>query len=151
MSLAPSRAYPARPILAASVAVFRDGRVLLAERVNPPSAGCFSLPGGLVEVGEGLEDAALRELAEETGVRARIVGFNGHVEVIAHDDEGRVERHFVVASFVAEWLAGEPVPSPKVGAVTWADPDSLGGLRLTPGLAPLLERAAAMIGRPPAR
>ncbi len=148
MTLAPSRSYPARPILAASVAVFRDGRVLLAERVNPPAADCFSLPGGLVEVGESLEDAALRELLEETGVRAHIIGFNGHVEVIARDADDRVERHFVVASFVGEWIAGEGQASDEVRSVLWADPLRLDGLRLTPGLAPLLGRAALRLGWP---
>ena len=147
MSLAPSRTHPERPILAASVAVVREGRVLLAQRVNPPSAGCFSLPGGLVEVGEALEDAALRELAEETGVRARVTGFNGHVEVIARDGDDRVAHHFVVASFVAEWVSGEPVASPEVGAVLWADPRHLGDLPLTPGLRPLLDRAVTLVER----
>jgi ADP-ribose pyrophosphatase YjhB (NUDIX family) len=143
MTLAPSRSYPARPILAASVAVFRGGRVLLAERVNPPAADCFSLPGGLVEVGETLEAAALRELFEETGVTASILGFNGHVEVIRQDEAGRVERHFVVASFVGTWIAGEGTPGDEARRILWADPLDLGPLPLTPGLRPLLERAAA--------
>ena len=143
MTLAPSRRYPARPILAASVAVFREGRVLLAERVNPPAADRFSLPGGLVEVGETLEEAALRELFEETGVTATITGFNGHVEVIERDAEGQVERHFVVASFLGDWVSGEGAPSDEARQVVWADPLALGALSLTPGLRPLLERAAS--------
>ncbi len=148
MSLAPSRAYPARPILAASVAVFRAGRVLLAERVSPPGANLLSLPGGLVEVGETLEAAALRELDEETGVLARITGFNGHVEVIARDGDDRVERHFVVASFIGEWIAGEGRPGDEARTILWADPGRLDGLQLTPGLRPLLERAVATMRDP---
>ena len=62
----------------------------------------FSLPGGLVEAGETLEEAALRELEEEVGVAASIVGFNDHVEVIDRDEDGQVARHFVIASFVAQ-------------------------------------------------
>lgn len=149
MTLDPSRRHPARPILAASVAVFRDDRVLLAERRNPPSAGCFSLPGGLVEVGETLHEAALRELLEETGVSAVIGGFTGHVEVIGHDGEGRVERHFVVASFWGEWIAGEAVAAAETSRVVWSRPDALGDLRLTPNLQPLLDRAVADRGRRP--
>ncbi len=145
MTLAPSRSYPARPILAASVAVFRDGRVLLAERVNPPAADCFSLPGGLVEVGETLEEAALRELFEETGVTARVVAFNGHVEVIARDAEGRVERHFVVTSFLGEWISGEGEAGDEARTILWADPQKLEALPLTPGLKPLLEKAIATL------
>lgn len=149
MTLEASRRHPARPILAASVAVFKDDRILLAERRNPPAAGCFSLPGGLVEVGETLHDAALRELLEETGVTATIGGFTGHVQVIGQDEDGRVERHFVVASFWGEWTAGEAVAAEETSRVIWARPDELGGLTLTPDLQLLLDRAVAERGRRP--
>ena len=92
-----NRDYPARPILAASAAVFKpDGTVLLGARRIGPYAGVFSLPGGLVETGETLEEAALRELEEETGVRGEIVAFNGWREVINREDDGRVKRHYVI-------------------------------------------------------
>lgn len=135
------RLYPARPILAASIAVFREGRVLLAERVNPPAADCFSLPGGLVEPGERLEAAALRELMEETGVSARIIGFNDHVEVIEADPDGRTRRHFVVCSFVGEWLGGEGVTGPEAKRILWADPLAVDHLPTTPGLLRVLRSA----------
>src|SRR5690349_20363447 len=109
---ADDRLYPARPIMAASVAVFREGLVLLATRTKPPAADVWSLPGGLVEPGETLREAALRELAEEVGVTAEILGFAGHVEVIERDPEGRVRTHFVVNAFAGRWLAGEPTPGP---------------------------------------
>ena len=64
-----SRTYPSRPILAASIAVFRAGRVLIATRTKPPGAGVWSLPGGLVEAGETIEEAVRREIWEEAGVR----------------------------------------------------------------------------------
>ena len=141
------RLYPQRPILAASVAVFRHGKVLLASRTAPPTDNLFSLPGGLVEVGEGLAEAALRELMEEVGVTARIVGFNAHVEIIERDEGGGVRRHFVVASFVGEWLAGEPRAGPEAGAVLWADPDDIGGLATTPQLAHILQGAKRILAR----
>ena len=139
-----ARLYPSRPLLAASVAVFRDRRVLLASRTKPPGDALFSLPGGLVEPGETLIEAALRELMEEVRVEARVIGFNQHVEVVERDDAGRVRRHFVVATFAALWVAGEPQCGPEAGAVLWADPDRLGGLALTRGLAPVLRAAARM-------
>ena len=142
-----ARLYPPRPILAASVAVFRHGKVLLASRTAPPAENLFSLPGGLVEVGEGLAEAALRELMEEVGVTARIVGFNQHVEIIERDEGGGVRRHFVVASFVGEWLAGEPRTGPEAGAVLWADPDDIGGLATTPKLAHILQGAKRLMAR----
>ncbi len=138
------RAYPARPFLAASVAVFRDGLVLLAERAMPPGARCFSLPGGLVETGETLGEAALRELREETGVEAEIVGFNDHVEVIERDAEGRVAAHFVVASFVGRWTGGEATAGPEALRTVWIAPDRIDDLATTPQLGAILHRAAAI-------
>ncbi len=135
------RTYPARPLLAASVAVIRDGHILLASRRRPPAEGLFSLPGGLVEPGETLEEAALRELGEEVGVAASIIGFNDHVAVIERDDDRRVARHFVIASFVARWLSGEGEPSAEAGKVIWARPGAIEGLPTTQGLARIAARA----------
>jgi 8-oxo-dGTP diphosphatase len=141
----PSRDYPSRPILCASAAVFRDGRVLLGSRRNPPYDQVFSLPGGLVETGETLEEAALREVEEETGVRGEIVCFNGWREVIHRDDEGRVQRHYVIASFVARWVSGEGEPGEELGRVMWADEDEVRALPLTNGLSELLLRARGIL------
>mgnify|MGYP000860914507 CR=1 FL=1 len=137
-----ARTYPSRPMLAASIAVFRDGKALIATRTKPPGAGVWSLPGGLVEAGETIEAAALRELQEEVGVQARIVGFNRHVQRIDRDEEGRVRHHFVVASFVGVWTGGEATTGPEAGEVRWVDPHDLGDLPTTPHLARILARAA---------
>ena len=140
-----SRLYPQRPILAASAAVFRNGEVLLAARAVPPYDQVFSLPGGLVEPGETLEEAARRELMEETGVDAEIGPFAGHVEIIERDEDGRVKRHFVVAAFAARWIAGEGEVSAEALAIRWARPEEAGALTLTPGLPAILARAHALI------
>ncbi|QLP98464.1 MAG: NUDIX hydrolase [Rhodoblastus sp.] len=142
---ADSRLYPARPILAASVAVFRDSRVLIARRARAPMQGCWSLPGGVVELGETLEQAALRELREEVGVEAEIVAFNAHVEAIDHDEQGRLRAHFVVASFVGRWRAGEATTGPEASAVAWVDPRDLGDRPTTRALPEILRAAAALI------
>ena len=139
------RLYPARPLLAASLAVFRGGRVLLARRIAPPLAGLFTLPGGLVEPGEGLEAAALREMREEVGVEADIVGFNRHVEVIERDETGRVRHHYVIASFVARWLAGDGTIGPEAAAIIWADREMVASLPTTDHLAALLDAAWSMV------
>jgi 8-oxo-dGTP diphosphatase len=139
------RLYPPRPLLAVSVACFRDGKVLLATRTRPPALGALTLPGGLVEPGERLTEAALRELQEEVEVEAEIAGFNGHAERIERDGDGRVKHHYVIASFAARWLSGEPQPGPEAGEIVWADLQALDDLPLTEGLRVLLRRAAAML------
>jgi len=135
------RLFPARPILAVSAAVFRKGRVLIVRRARAPLIGHFSLPGGGVEVGETLAEAVARELLEEVGVKAEILAFNRHVEAIAHEGE-RVRTHFVIASFVARWISGEPRLSDEVDAVDWINPAAPLPSPTTPELGEILVSAA---------
>ena len=143
MSERADRLYPARPILAVSTAVFRDGRALIARRTQAPWRGAFSLPGGAVEVGETLAAAAARELREEVGVEADFLGFVRHVEPIAREGE-RVRAHFVIVVFAARWLRGEPTLSAEVDEIAWVDPHDLGGRPTTPELPEILARAAGI-------
>ena len=140
-----SRLYPERPFLAASIAVFRDGKVLLAQRAQGAGAGHFSLPGGMVELGERTEDAALRELQEETGVSARLLGLVDLVQVIIRDADDRVRNHATVVAYAGEWLAGEPQTSPEASAVVWVDPFAPGDLPMTAGLDAVLTKAARLM------
>ena len=147
-----SRLYPERPFLAASVAVIRNGRVLLAARAHPPGAHVFSLPGGLVEPGETLAEAALRELHEEVGIEAEIVGPLAPVEMIERDESGRVRRHFVVMAHAARWRAGEAQTGPEALALRWVAEVEIGtlaesGIVTTPGLVPILFAAFALAAR----
>jgi ADP-ribose pyrophosphatase YjhB (NUDIX family) len=141
----PRRHYPAQPALAVSLAVFRGDEVLLASRTDAPYRRLFTLPGGLVETGETLEAAALREMREETGVLARLVGFNQPVQHIARDPLGRIERHYVILSYAALWIAGEARPGAEAGEVIWRAPDDLLGLPLTPGLAHIVADAKQIV------
>jgi ADP-ribose pyrophosphatase YjhB (NUDIX family) len=137
------RLYPARPILAASVAVFRDRRVLVARRARAPLAGLYSLPGGVVEAGETLRAAALRELAEEVGLTAEILAFVDHVEPI-HFDGARVREHYVIAAFVARWRGGEARASREADAVAWIEPEEIARWPTTPELPDIVEKAARL-------
>jgi ADP-ribose pyrophosphatase YjhB (NUDIX family) len=135
------RLFPARPILAVSAVVFREGGVLIVRRARAPLIGHFSLPGGVVEVGETLAAALARELMEEVGIEAEITAFNRHVEAIAREGD-RVRTHFVIASFVARWTSGEPRLSDEVDAVDWIDPAAGLPSPTTPELGEILMRAA---------
>jgi 8-oxo-dGTP diphosphatase len=135
------RLFPARPILAVSAAVFREGRALIIRRAQAPLLGHFSLPGGGVEVGETLAAALARELIEEVGIEAEIVAFNRHVEAIYREGD-RIRMHFVITSFVARWIRGEPRLSDEVDAVEWIDPAGPLPSPTTPELGEVLTRAA---------
>jgi len=135
------RLFPARPILAVSAAVFREGRVLVARRARAPMIGRFSLPGGVVEVGETLEEAVARELHEEVGVEADVIAFNRHVEPIERRGD-RVRTHFVIASFVARWRGGEARAGEEMDAVAWIEPEACASLSATPELGDIVMSAA---------
>ena len=82
--------------------------MLLIRRGAPPLAGSWSLPGGRIEPGERAADAALRELAEETGVEADLAGLLDVVDGLFPDPQGAPGRHYVLVDFAARWRAGEP-------------------------------------------
>ena len=93
------------PVPAVGVVCLKGDQVLLIRRGKPPRMGEWSLPGGRIEPGERAVDAALRELREETGVEARILGLIGVVDGIFPE----ADRHYVLIDYVAEWTGGEPV------------------------------------------
>lgn len=135
---------PVRPILAASAAVFRNGKVLLAQRGAALGHGLWSLPGGRVEPGEALADAAARELMEEVGVSGEIIGVAGALDIINRDAAGTLTAHFVVVCHAALWRAGEPATGPEAAAVGWFAPDALPA-PVTPGLPGMIAAAAALV------
>jgi 8-oxo-dGTP diphosphatase len=145
--MADGRSYPARPILAVSAAIIRDGRVLIVRRARPPAGGLYTLPGGGVEVGESLVAAVAREVMEETGLAVEPIALAGYREAIVPDGDGRIERHFVILPFAARWLAGEPVLNEELSEAAWRLPSELRGLKTTQGLAEIVAAAFALLGK----
>jgi 8-oxo-dGTP diphosphatase len=145
--LADGRTYPARPILAVSAAVIRDGKVLIVRRARPPAGGLYTLPGGGVEVGETLIEAVLREVREETALTIEPIALAGYREAIARDGDGRVERHFVILPFAARWIAGEATLNDELSEAIWLDPAAVAGLNTTAGLAEIVDNAVALLER----
>lgn len=148
--MADARRYPERPFLAVSAAILRDGKILLVRRARPPANGLFSLPGGVVEAGETLHEAVMREVREETGLTIEPVAPAGFREVIARDGDNRVERHFVILPFAARWLEGEPQLNEELSEACWVRPGDLAGLPTTPGLAGIVATALELLQEPAA-
>jgi ADP-ribose pyrophosphatase YjhB (NUDIX family) len=136
-----ARSYPKHPFVAVSAAVVRDGKFLLVRRARPPADGLFSLPGGVVELGESLTDAVVREIAEETAMSIEPVALAGFREAIVRDTHQRVQRHFVILCFAAHWRAGEAKLNEELSEARWIKPAELAGLPTTPGLAEIVAAA----------
>lgn len=132
------------PKLGVSASVWRDGKVLLVERAKPP-AGIWAFPGGHVEAGETLAEAAARELFEETGMTAEFRGLLGLYDVIRRDANGLLSVHYVIASYLGIAGPEEPVAASDAAAVTWADPDRLSGFTLAPNIADAIARAGKIL------
>lgn len=131
------------PILAASTAVFRDGKVLIARRVAPPAL--WSLPGGRLEPGESPAQAAERELYEETGVKAEIVGPAGERDVTLTDKRGAVVARYHIFAFAARWKAGEAAPGLEASEVEWVEPGAISSYSVTEGLLPIVLEAERLV------
>ncbi|MEM6487179.1 MAG: NUDIX hydrolase [Pseudomonadota bacterium] len=110
-----------QPTLAALAVVPRDGRVILVRRRAPPDAGLWGFPGGRVEWGETVADAACRELMEETSVSARPDRLLTGLDVVVRDDAGRVAFHYYLAAVRCTWLAGTPRAGDDAVETAWVD------------------------------
>jgi ADP-ribose pyrophosphatase YjhB (NUDIX family) len=144
--MADERSYPQRPFLAVSAAIMRDGKVLTVRRARKPALGLYTMPGGVVEIGETLHEAVMREVREETGLEIWPVALAGHREAIQRDAQGKVERHFIILCFAARWRSGAIVLNDELDDARWLRPEELSGLRTTEGLAGIVAQAAALLG-----
>jgi 8-oxo-dGTP diphosphatase len=142
MSVA-SPAQPSHPQLAVSAAIFRDHRILLVRRAKSPARGLYSLPGGRVEFGETLHTALYREVDEETALRIDIAGLAGWREVVPGVGGG---GHYLIMSFAARWIAGEPMLNDEHDDFRWLAPEALDDLRVTDGLPEIIAAARRVLG-----
>lgn len=125
-----SREYPDRPFVGVGVVVWRGGEVLLIERGKGPRTGGWSLPGGKQELGETVREAAHREIREETAVEIEITGLLDVVDMVRKDGEGRVQFHYTLVDFTAEWVSGEAVAGTDAAAARWVRLEDIDQYRL---------------------
>jgi len=114
------RDYPDRPLLGVGAIVVHDNRILLVRRANPPMQGEWSIPGGLVETGETIKEALIREVSEETCLEIEPVRLIEVFERILRDKEARVQYHFVLIDYLCRVLSGEARAGSDVSDLVWA-------------------------------
>lgn len=114
-----SREYPSRPILGVGVVVQKNDSILLIQRGQEPGRGMWSLPGGGVDLGERLQDAARREVQEECGVQVKIGEVVQAFDLIQRDAAGRVQYHYVIVDFAARYLTGNLHAASDVMDARW--------------------------------
>ncbi len=140
-----SRRYPETPIVAVGVLLLDDdGRVLLIQRARPPNVGRWTVPGGGVEVGETLEEAAARELREETGLTCTLGPVVEILDRVMRDADGRVEYHYVILDLLGSAPRGTLAAASDCADARWVALDELAGYDTTDGLEPVLRRAHAI-------
>ena len=139
------RRYPKRPIIGVGSIIIDEGRVLLAERGREPLKGYWSLPGGIVEAGEKLEEAIRREVREETGLEIETLGMFEIFERIMPDANGRPEYHYVLMDYLCRVVGGKLAAASDVSGAAWVSEQNLRDYRLTEGTLAVVERALAKL------
>lgn len=123
--------YPDHPIVGVGAVILRQGKLLLEKRGNEPARGKWSIPGGVVELGESLEDAVIRETKEETGLDVEAPSLLDVVDQVDLDDAGRVKYHFVIVDFLLKIKSGEAVAGSDADELRWVVLDEVETYNLT--------------------
>jgi len=142
-----SRRYPSRPFLGVGALIFEDGNLLLVERAKDPLRGHWSLPGGIVETGEKLEDAIRREVHEETGLEIEPLSIFEVFERVVPDAEGKTEYHYVVIDYLCRSVGGKLEAASDVSRAAWVAERNLRDYRITEGTLAVVGRAFAKLQR----
>ena len=108
-----TRKYPVRPHIGVGILLIRNNKLLLVKRKYDPDAGYWSIPGGHIDLGEHVEDAAEREALEETGFNVKVSSLAGIINKIMYDKKGKIEYHYVLLNYFVEQIEGDSNQPPK--------------------------------------
>jgi ADP-ribose pyrophosphatase YjhB (NUDIX family) len=126
-----TREYPKRPLVGVGALIFKDGKLLLIRRGAKPGQGRWSIPGGLVELGERVYDAVVREVKEECGLDVEIERLVDVFDSITRDEKGRIRYQFVVVNFLAKIKGGNLKNADDVLEARWVPIDEVEKYNLT--------------------
>ena len=142
-----SREYPNRPLVGTGALILKGGGLLLVKRGAQPGFGKWSVPGGLVELGESVEDAMVREVKEEVGFDVEVVKLTDVVDTITLDNNGRVQYHFVVVNFLARIIGGELRTATDILEARWVPVEEVEKRNLTSSFRAFFEKHKSEIMR----
>jgi 8-oxo-dGTP diphosphatase len=126
------REYPDVPLVGVGAIIVDRDRVILVKRGQAPLQGEWSIPGGMLEVGETLRQAAVREVLEETGLCVEVDELLGVYDRILRDSDERTRYHYVLIDFLCRRIDGEPLGAGDAAEARWFTRDELAGLSLAP-------------------
>jgi len=137
------RDYPEHPLVGVGAVIVDHNGVLLVKRGQPPLKDRWSLPGGMVELGETVREAIAREVLEETALRVDVGSLLGVFDRVVRDDSGRIQYHYVLVDFLCSPRSGELKAAGDAVDARWFARDELAGLKLAADTQKLIEDAIA--------
>jgi len=140
-----TREYPDRPLIGVGSIIIEDDRVVLVKRAHPPIQGQWSIPGGVLEVGEFVREAAVREAQEETGLIVEPGELLGVFDRVLRDADKRVQYHYVLIDFLCRRIGGELLAASDAAEVRWFTPDELPALNLAEDTLAVIQKGFAKL------
>ena len=140
------REYPDTPVVGVGAVIIEGGRVALVRRGQPPLLGEWSIPGGVLEVGETLREAAIREAREETGLIVNAGELLGIFERLVPDETGRIRYHYVLMDFLCLRTDGALLAASDAADVRWFGPQELPELKLAADTLAVIQKAFETAG-----
>lgn len=140
------RDYPDRPIIGVGAVIASQGRVLLVRRATEPLKGEWSVPGGVLELGEKLHDGVRREVWEETGLKVEPQQVLEVFDSIFNDQQGRTQYHYVLIDYLCMVTSGEASAGSDVSEVRWVTEDEIVALELRESIERVLRKGMSSVG-----
>ena len=139
------REFPEVPLVGVGAIIIEDSRVVLVKRAHPPLQAEWSIPGGVLEVGELVREAAVREAREETGLTVEPGELLGVYDRVLRNAEQRVQYHYVLIDFLCRQVAGDLAASSDADEVRWFSREELPALKLAEDTLDVIRKGFAKI------
>jgi ADP-ribose pyrophosphatase YjhB (NUDIX family) len=143
----PGREYPEHPLVGVGGFIHKDGKILMIKRKFEPNKGRWSLPGGLLEIGEAPEEGAKREVREELGLEVDVEGLLHVANEVIKDDQGRIKYHFVLIDYLMRPLGDRITLNEESEEFAWFEPSSVENLNTTENTKMMVRKYAEGLGR----